>query len=133
MTVENAESINYQLSAYIINDSVGAGNVTFQVMNSTGTPKTVELVELQTDGSYSNGSLADKWNATERQVSIPAHETLTASFEKWNPGMTIVYIIEDSEGRIVQTEYAECSSNTLAHTFVFSDGPENGYEATCSR
>lgn len=120
------------MSVYLITEPVGAGNVTFQVTNSTGTRKTVGLSQLETKGPYSNVSLGREWNATERQLAVPANETITASFERWEPGEALVYVFEGSDGRVVRTEFAECSSNSLTHSFVFSDGPENGHRTSCS-
>lgn len=132
VTVENTESTTYQMSVYVFTEPVGAGNVTFQVTNSTGAQKTVGLAQLDTEGPYYNLSLGQKWNATERRVSVPANEMTTTSFTVWDSGETIVYVFERPNGRVVQNEFAECSADSLSHTFVFSDGPENGYEMSCS-
>jgi len=132
VTVENTEPTSYQMSIYVFTEPVGAGNVTFQVTNSTGTQKTVGLAQLDTDGPYYNLSLGQKWNATERRVSVPANGTTTASFTVWDSGESIVYVFERLNGRVVQNDFAECSADSLSHTFVFSDGPENGYEMSCS-
>jgi hypothetical protein len=132
VTVENTEPITYQMSVYVFDEPVGAGNVTFQVTNSTGTRKTVGLAQLDTAGIYYNLSLSGTWNATERQVSVPANDTMTASFSVWDSGEAVVYVFERPDGRVVRNEFAECSADDLSHTFVFSDGPENGYRMSCS-
>jgi hypothetical protein len=132
VTVENEEPTRYQMSAYVFDDPVGAGNVTFQVTTSTGTRKTVWLVQLDTEGPYYNHTLGGKWNATERRVSVPANETVTTSFTVWDSGETVVYVFERPDGRVVRNDFAECSGNSLSHTFVFTDGPENGYDVACS-
>lgn len=132
VTVENTEPTSYQMSVYVFTEPVGAGNVTFQVTNSTGAQFTVERIQLETEGPYYNLSLGQKWNATERHVSVPANETMTASFTVWDSGDPVVYVFERPTGRVVQSEFAECSGDSLSHTFVFSDGPENGYEMSCS-
>jgi len=131
VTIKNTESTSYQMNVYVFNEPVGAGNVTFEVTNRTGTQKTVGLAQLDTEGPYYNLSLNQKWNATKRRVSAPANETTTTSFTSWNPGETVVYVFERPDGRVVQTEFAECSADSLSHTFVFSDGPENGYTMSC--
>lgn len=132
VTVENTEPTAYQMSVYVFTESVGAGNVTYQVTNGTGAQFTVGGIQLETEGPYYNLSLDQKWNATERHVSVPANETTTASFTVWDSGDTVVYVFERPNGRVVQTEFAECSGDSLSHTFVFSDRPENGYEMSCS-
>jgi hypothetical protein len=132
VTVKNTEPTSYQMSIYVFTKPVGAGNITFQVTNSTGAQKTVGLGQLDTEGPYYNLSLGQKWNATERRVSVPANETTTATFTVWDSGESVVYVFERPNGRVVQNELAECSTDSLSHTFVFSDGPENGYEMSCS-
>ena len=132
VTVENEDSTTYQMSVYVFAEPVGAGNVTFQVTNSTGTRKTVGLVQLGTEGPYYNLSIDEKWNATEQHVSVPANETTTASFTGWESGETVLYVFEGPDGRVVRNDFAECSADSLSHTFVFSDGPENGYRMSCS-
>jgi hypothetical protein len=131
VTVENTEPTSYQMIVYVFTEPVGAGNVTFQVTNSTGTQKTVGLAQLNTEGPYYNLSLGQEWNATERRVPVPADETTTTSFTVWDSGESVVYVFERPNGRVVQNEFAECSADSLSHTFVFSDGPENGYEMSC--
>lgn len=42
VTVENTESTTYQMSVYVFTEPVGAGNVTFQVTNSTGARKQLD-------------------------------------------------------------------------------------------
>ena len=131
VTVENSESSRYQMTVYLFEEPVGAGNLTVEATNSTGARKVMELVQLETEGPHFNVSLSEEWNATKRQLVIPANETRTASFDAWEPGMAIVYVFEEPDGRIVRTEFAECSSASLNHTFVFSEGPDNGYRAHC--
>jgi hypothetical protein len=131
VTVENTEPTTYQMSVYVFTEPVGAGNVTFRVTNSTGAQNTVGLAQLETAGPYYNLSLGQKWNATERRVSVPANETTTASFTVWDSGETLMHVFERPNGRVVRNEFAECSADSLSHTFVFSNGPENGYEMSC--
>jgi len=132
VTVKNTEPTSYQMSIYVFTEPGRAGNVTFQVTNRTGAQKTVGLAQLDTRGPYYNLSLGEKWNAIERRVSVPANETTTASFTVWDSGKAIVYVFERPNGRVVQNEFGECSRDSLSHTFVFSDGSENGYESSCS-
>lgn len=131
VTVKNTESTSYQMSVYVFTEPVGAGNVTFQVTDSTGAQKSVGLAQLKTEGPYYDLSLNQKWNATGQRVSIPANESITTSFTSWDSGETVVYVFERPDGRVVQAEFAECSADSLSHTFVFSDGPENGYSMSC--
>ncbi|MFC7325065.1 hypothetical protein ACFQMF_10805 [Halorubrum rutilum] len=131
VTVENSESSRYQMTVYVFEEPVGAGNITFQVTNETGARKTVGLARLETEGPYFNHSLGGGWNATERRVAVPANETTTASFGAWEPGAAIMYVFEGIDGRVIRTDFAECASDSLTHTFVFSEGPENGYRAHC--
>ncbi|MDB2276312.1 hypothetical protein PM022_17560 [Halorubrum ezzemoulense] len=131
VTVENSESSRYQMTVYVFEEPVGAGNVTFRVTNETGTRKAIRLARLGTEGPYFNHSLGGEWNATERRVAVPANETTTASFGAWDPGTAIVYVFEGADGRVIRTDFAECASGSLSHTFVFSEGPENGYRTHC--
>jgi hypothetical protein len=132
VTVENSESTSYQMTAYVFDEPVGAGNVTFRVANDTGVRTVVESRRLDGDGPYYNHSLGGEWTATERQVSVPAHGTTTASFDTWAPGGAVAYVFEAPDGRVVRYAFAECPSGSVEHTFVFSDGPENGYRERCS-
>jgi hypothetical protein len=132
VTVENSEATPYRMSVYVFTEPVGVGNVTFQVTNSTGTRKEIGHLQLEDEGPYYNLSLGQKWNATERQISVPANETTMTSVTAWGPGKPILYVFERLDGRVVRNDWAECSADSLSHTFVFSDGPENGYRASCS-
>ncbi|SFR31130.1 hypothetical protein [Halorubrum sodomense] len=132
VTVENAQATEYRLTAYLIEEPVGAGNVTFRATNETGARTTVERLRFETDGPYYNASLSAEWNATERRLVVSPGETRTATFDAWEPGTAVVYVFEAPDGRVVRTSFADCPRDSLSHTFVFSDGPENGYRSTCS-
>jgi hypothetical protein len=131
VTVKNSEPSRYQMTVYVFEEPVGAGNVTFCVTNETGTQKAIGLARLGTEGPYFNHSLGVEWNATKRRVAVPANETTTASFGAWEPGTAIIYVFEGANGRVIRTDFAECASDSLSHTFVFSEGPENGYRTHC--
>ena len=132
VTVENAHATEYRMTAYLIEEPVGAGNLSFRATNETGARTTVERVRFETDGPYYNASLSGEWNATERRLVVPPGETRTATFEAWEPGTAVTYVFEAPDGRVVRSAYADCPGDSLSHTFVFSDGPENGYRSTCS-
>jgi len=132
VTVENAHATEYRMTAYLIEEPVGAGNLTFRATNETGTRTTIELVRLPGGGPYYNASVSTEWNATERRLAVPAGETRTATFEAWEPGTAVVYVFEAPGGRVVRSEFADCPRSSLHHAFVFSEGPESGYRATCS-
>ena len=131
VTVENEDSTAYTMTVYVIDESVGAGNVTFRATNETGSRKTIEAVRLETEGPYYDVTLADGWDATAYERQIPANGTTTASFEAWESSDHVVYLFETPDGRLVRDDYAECRRDTIEHTFVFSDGPENGMEMDC--
>lgn len=131
VTVENSESLRYQIMVYLFEEPIGAGNLTFQVTNETGTRKTIRFARLETGGPYFNHSLGGEWNATERQLAVPANETTTTSFGAWEPSTAIVYVFEGADGRVIRTDFAECASGSLSHIFVFSEGPENGFRTHC--
>ena len=132
VSVENERATEYRMTAYLIEEPAGAGNVTFRATNETGTRSTVELVRFETDGPYYNASLGAAWNATERRLVVPPGEARTATFDAWEPGTAVVYVFEAPDGRVVRSAFADCPDDSLRHAFVFSDGPENGYRATCS-
>ena len=132
VTVENARETEYRMTAYLIEDPVGAGNVTFRATNETDEWTTIEQVRFETDGPYYNASLSAEWNATERRLVVPPGETRTAAFDAWEPGTAVVYVFESPDGRVVRSAFSDCPRNSLRHTFVFSDGSENGYRETCS-
>lgn len=132
VTVENAHATEYRMTAYLIEEPVGAGNLTFRATNETGARTTVERVRFETDGPYYDASLSGEWNATERRLAVPPGETRTATFEAWEPGTAVAYVFEAPDGRVVRSAYADCPDDSLSHTFVFSDGPENGYRSNCS-
>ena len=132
VTVENAHETEYRMTAYLIEEPVGAGNVTFRATNETGARTTVERLRFETDGPYYNASLSAAWNATEQRLVVPPGETRTAAFDAWEPGTAVVYVFEAPDGRVVRSAFSDCPRDSLRHTFVFSDGPENGYRATCS-
>lgn len=132
VTVENHYPQRYELTAYVIEESVGAGNISFQATNQSGVQKTVELVELRLGGNFSNVTLAERWNATVTEVTVPANRTTNSTLGSWESGDAIVYTIETSSGRLVRIEYDECGRSTVQSRFVFSEGPENGYQMTCT-
>ncbi|MEZ3172624.1 hypothetical protein ABNG03_18740 [Halorubrum sp. RMP-47] len=132
VTVENTESTSYRMTAYLIDDPVGAGNLTVRATNDAGTREMIELVQLDAAGPYYNLSLGAARNATVCRLSVPPGETTTASFDAWEPGTAVLYVFETPDGRVVRTEFADCPRDSLTHSFVFSDGPENGYQSTCS-
>lgn len=132
VTVENAESTSYRMTAYLIDGPVAAGDLTVRATDDAGTRETVELVRLDAAGPYYNPSLGAARNATVRRLSVPAGETTTASFDAWEPGTAVLYVFEAPDGRVVRTEFADCPRDSLSHSCVFSDGPENGYRSTCS-
>lgn len=131
VTVVNESPQTYELTAYVIGESVGAGNVSFWATNRSGTRQTVERVELATGSGFSNVTLEERWDATETTVSVPANRTTDATLAGWESGDAIVYVVEEPSGRLVRTEYDECDRSTVESRFVFSDGPQNGYHVSC--
>lgn len=131
VTVENERATEYTLTAYILHEPAGAGNVTFRATGDSDARKTVDAVQIGMDGPYSNVILADEWDATVRQRTIPANETTTATLEEWDSGDPVVYLFSNREGRVVRFDYADCPRDSMEHTFVFSDGPENGMRIDC--
>ena len=132
VTVENGHGTEYRLTAYLIEEPVGAGNVTFRATDGTGARARVELGELDRDGPYYNVSLDPAWNATDRRLSVPPGETVRTSFDAWEPGTAVVYVFDAPDGQVVRTEFADCPRDSLEHAFIFSDGPDNGYRSTCT-
>lgn len=132
VTVVNENSQAYELTAYVITESVGAGNVSFRATNQTGRRQTVERIELATGNGFSNVTLAERWNATATMIPVPANRTASATLSNWEPGNAVVYVVEVPSGRLVRTEYDECGRATIRSRFVFSDGPQNGYQMSCT-
>jgi hypothetical protein len=132
VTVENQRPQTYELTAYVVEEPAEAGSISFRATNPNGVRKTVELVELTTRGEFSNVTLAERWNATVTEISIPTNRTTNATLGSWEPGDAIVYIVATPGGRLVRIEYDECSRSTVQSRFVFSQGPENGYQMTCT-
>ena len=132
MTVENAHETEYRMTAYLIEEPVGAGDVTFRATNETGARTTVERLRFETDSPYYDASLSAEWNATVRRLVVPPGETRTVAFDAWEPGTAVVYVFEAPDGRVVRSAFGDCPDDSLRHTFVFSDGPENGHRASCT-
>lgn len=132
VTVENEKDVEYTLTASMVEEPVGAGNVTFRATNDSGVRKTVGLRTLDTEGPHYDVTLAEEWNATERRVTVPPNGTTTATFEVWDSGDPVVYLIAGPDGRLVRPEFAECERDSLEHTFVLTDRVENGFEMRCA-
>lgn len=132
VTVENQHQQAYELTAYVVADPIGAGNVSFRATNASGVRTTVEQLELATGGYFSNVTLTRDWNTTVTEVSVPANQTTKVTLDSWEPGDAIVYTVATPSGRLVRTEYDECSRSTVRSRFVFSEGPDNGYHMTCT-
>jgi hypothetical protein len=132
VTVENQHHQEYELTAYVVADSIGAGTASFRATNASGVRTTVELVELDTGGNFSDVTLAEGWNATVIEISVPSNQTINATLDGWETGDTIVYTVATPSGRLVRVEYDECSRSTVRSRFVFSEGPDNGYHMTCT-
>jgi len=52
VTVENDEPTGYQMTVYVIEEPVGAGNVTFRATNDTGVRRSIGLAQLDREGPY---------------------------------------------------------------------------------
>lgn len=130
--MENENGTECTLAAYVVEEPVGAGNVTFRATNDSGVRKPVDLRTLDTEGPHYVVTLVEEWNATERRVTVPPNETTTATFEAWNSGDPVVYLITAPDGRLVRIDFAECRRGSLEHTFVLSDRVETGFEMRCS-
>lgn len=133
VTVENQHQQAYELTAYVVADSISAGNTSFRATNPKGARITVERVRLATGGNFSNVTLARDWNTTVTEVHVPANQTTKVTLDSWEPGDAIVYTVSTPGGRLVRTEYDECSHSTVQSRFVFSEGPDNGYHMTCTK
>jgi hypothetical protein len=132
VTVENHHHQAYELTAYVIEDSISAGNASFRATNASGVRTTVERVELATGGNFSNVTLARDWNTTVTEIHVPANQTTRVTLDSWEPDDVIVYTVATPSGRLVRTEYDECSRSTVRSRFVFSERPDNGYHMTCA-
>jgi hypothetical protein len=132
VTVDNARETEYRMTAYLIEEPVDAGEVAFRATNETGARTTVERLRFETDGPYYDAALTADLNATARRLVVPPGETRSAAFDAWEPGTAVVYVFEAPDGRVVRSAFSDCPDDSLRHTFVFSDGPENGHRATCS-
>lgn len=132
VTVENQHQQEYELTTYVVEDPIGAGNASFRATNASGVRTTVELVELTTGGNFSNVTLAGGWNATVTETSVPASQTTNSTLDSWETGETIVYTVATPSGRLVRIEYDEYSRSTVRSRFVFSEGPDSGYHMNCT-
>lgn len=132
LTVDNRDDAEYRLTVYVLLESGSVDNLTFRATDAEGTNRSVGVAALRGNDSFRNVAL-DSDAAAVSRVTVRAGVNTTAVINTWDPGATMVYVMETADGTasFAGVQVITCGSRDQEHRVTVAGGTISGRSLTC--